>query len=148
MKRSKSGTEFTSLLLEVFRFNGALLAAGDHMTGEFGLSSALWQVLGTIDGRDLPVPHIARDMGLTRQGVQRSVNALFKKGLVELLNNPHHKTAKLVSLSPEGRRRLELIKKKQVAWANVVSEDQTLKDLQTTLETIRHLRETVEGNAP
>jgi hypothetical protein len=31
------------------RFNGRLLTAGDKLTKELGLSSALWQVLGAID---------------------------------------------------------------------------------------------------
>ncbi len=64
------------MILETFRFNGRLLAAGDRLTKELDLSSALWQVLGAIDEAPLPVAQIARNMGLTRQSVRRMANVL------------------------------------------------------------------------
>jgi hypothetical protein len=39
-QRSPQGTALTGLILETFRVNGLLLAAGDRLTSEFGLSSA------------------------------------------------------------------------------------------------------------
>ncbi|MDH3233798.1 MAG: MarR family transcriptional regulator, partial [Alphaproteobacteria bacterium] len=38
----------TALILETFRLNGRLLAAGDRLVGDLGLTSARWQVLGAI----------------------------------------------------------------------------------------------------
>ena len=38
----------TGLVIEVFRLNGDLLAAGDALVGDLGLTSARWQVLGAI----------------------------------------------------------------------------------------------------
>ena len=38
----------TRLVLELFRLNGRLLAAGDAMTRDLGLTSARWQVLGAV----------------------------------------------------------------------------------------------------
>lgn len=144
MKHTKSGGLFTELVLEVFRLNGTLLASGDEMTADFGLTSARWQVMGMIDGQALPVPHIARQMGLTRQGVQRTVNVLEKEGLVELQLNPNHKTAKLVQLSKEGRRRLDQVADVQSNWANQMSENYPLTDLQGGLHLIRQLRNELE----
>ena len=59
----------TELVLETFRLNGQLLAAGDALVAKVGLTSARWQVLGAIalSAAPLPVAHIARNMGLTRQ---------------------------------------------------------------------------------
>ena len=36
----------TDLILETFRLNGQLLAAGDALVSDVGLTSARWQVLG------------------------------------------------------------------------------------------------------
>ncbi len=49
--------------------------AGDQLLAEFGLTSARWQVLGAValSGAPQPVASIARNMGLTRQAVQRVV---------------------------------------------------------------------------
>ena len=55
ISRTPSAEAFTQLILETFRFNGQLLAAGDRLTKELNLSSALWQVLGAIDEAPLPV---------------------------------------------------------------------------------------------
>ena len=38
----------TDLVLDVFRLNGALLASGDTLVKDLGLTSARWQVLGAI----------------------------------------------------------------------------------------------------
>lgn len=92
------------LVLEVFRLNGVLLATGDALVAPFRLTSARWQVMGALAyaATPLPVAHIARNMGLTRQGVQRLVNEMHADGLVALADNPHHARAKLVRLTPTG----------------------------------------------
>ena len=73
---SDMAAQVTALVLATFRANGALIAAGDMLTAPFGLSSARWQVLGAVAlaGQALTVPQVARNMGLTRQSVQRLVD--------------------------------------------------------------------------
>jgi hypothetical protein len=41
-KPSKSGT-LTDLVIEIFRLNGLLIASGDALVAETGLTSARWQ---------------------------------------------------------------------------------------------------------
>ena len=54
------------LILEIFRVNGRLIAAGDVLVKDIGLTGARWQVLGAIATSSIPLPvaHIARRMGL------------------------------------------------------------------------------------
>ncbi|CAA6604318.1 MarR family transcriptional regulator [Rhodospirillaceae bacterium LM-1] len=134
------GAVFTRLVLEIFRLNGALLAAGDRMGADLGLSSARWQVMGALADQPRTVPHIAREMGLTRQGVQRTVNILEAEGLARLIPNPHHKRAKLVELSPEGATRLKMVSERQAVWANELAEKLDLADLETALLSTSILR--------
>src|SRR5260221_4680783 len=86
----------TELILEIFRTNGRLLAAGDALVADIGLTSARWQVLGAIALSPVPLPvaHIARNMGLTRQAVQRLANEMARDGLVRFMANPHHRRAR------------------------------------------------------
>ena len=74
----------TDLIIGVFRLNGALLVSGDALVEDLGLTSARWQVLGAIALSPVPLPvaHLARNMGLTRQAVQRSVDEMRHDGLV------------------------------------------------------------------
>ena len=82
--RTATGEALTNLILEVFRFNGAMLDAGNRLTKPYGMTSARWQVMGAIDlaGQPVTVAQIARRMGLARQGVQRIANDLEELGMV------------------------------------------------------------------
>ena len=96
------------LVLKVFGLNGRLVDAGNQLVRPVGLTTAWWQVLGALGYSPVPLPvsHIARNMGLARQSVQRVVDLLVERGLVRLAANPHHQRAKLVVLTPEGRTAL------------------------------------------
>jgi DNA-binding MarR family transcriptional regulator len=132
----------TELMLEAFRLNGRLLAAGDDLVAPIGLTSARWQVIGAIAlaGQALPVAHIARNMGLTRQSVQRVVNGLEEDGLIAFSPNPHHQRAKLVALTPKGRKTFDSAHALQIAWANELSRGMKQGAVTDALETMRNLR--------
>ena len=119
-KHSPLGRQVTDLILETFSLNGALLVAGDALVEDLGLTSARWQVLGAValDGRPLTVPQIARRMGLSRQAVQRVANDLAAEGLIAWGDNPDHKRAKLVLLTPAGEQAYAEADRRQIAWSN------------------------------
>ncbi len=121
---TEAGAELTALMLDIFRANGALLAAGDRLVGPLGLTSARWQVLGSIalSDRPLPVAHLARVMGLSRQAVQRVVNDLEAEGFVSFEENPHHKRARLVVLTKKGTRTYAAASEHEAPWANALAD--------------------------
>ena len=133
----------SELILETFRLNGRLLAAGDALVAELDLTSARWQVLGAIalSAAPLPVAHIARNMGLTRQAVQRLANEMERDGLVRFGPNPHHQRAKLVLLTPRGRAAYNAAMKRQGPWARGLASGLSLKQIKATTETLRVIRE-------
>jgi DNA-binding MarR family transcriptional regulator len=108
---------FTQLVLLVFRLNGLLLAAGDRLAGPAGQTSARWQVMGVIDHAPMTVAGIARVMGLRRQSVQRTADLLAADGVAEYLDNPADRRARLLTLTPRGRRALRAIERAQFEWA-------------------------------
>ena len=65
INRTSAGDALTELILDLFRLNNRMLATGDRLVANLGLTSARWQVLGTIVAteRAQPVAWIARDMG-------------------------------------------------------------------------------------
>jgi DNA-binding MarR family transcriptional regulator len=60
-------------------------------------------VLGAVLGEPLTVAGIAREMGITRQSVQRIADILAERGLAEYLPNPAHRRAKLLTPTAAGR---------------------------------------------
>jgi DNA-binding MarR family transcriptional regulator len=147
-KRTRAAEAVTDLALDVFRLNGLLLTAGDRIVARLGLTSARWQVLGAIAyaERAQPVAWLARDMGGNRQNVQRIVNDLRKTGLVTLEVNPHHRRASLVVLTDKGRRTFDEAMRVQAPWANLLSEDLAIKDIDTTRRVVAELRKKLELN--
>jgi DNA-binding MarR family transcriptional regulator len=113
-----SARPLSALFLDIFRANANLVAAGDRLVAPLGLTSARWQVLGAVAMAPVPqtVAHIARDMGLARQSVQRLVNELVDAGLFEMRDNPHHRRAKLVCLTPKGKEAINAAQNLQKPW--------------------------------
>jgi len=89
--------------LTAFRLNGQFLDLAERLARPAGLTAAGWQVLGAVLHDPLPVSAIARDMGITRQAVQRTADALVERGWAAYRDNPAHRRAKLVALTDAGR---------------------------------------------
>jgi DNA-binding MarR family transcriptional regulator len=143
-----AGEAFTGVVLEVFRLNRLLLDAGDALAAPAGLSSARWQVMGVVEHGPIPVSNVARIMGLTRQSVQQTADGLAADGLIAWTENPHHRRAKLMSLTPAGRDALALVQRRHAEWANRIGGAQDVQALRTALGVLRHLRETLDPDAP
>jgi DNA-binding MarR family transcriptional regulator len=129
MPYSSAGRTFTDLVLLIFQINGAILEAGDRMTAPVRQTSARWQVMGCIDDKALSVSEIARTMGLARQSVQRTADLLVQEGTAAYEENPDHKRAKLLRLTPKGQQALIAIEAAQLEWANRVGKSAGTADL-------------------
>jgi DNA-binding MarR family transcriptional regulator len=142
----RSRQALTELILTVFRLNGDLLAAGDKLVHDLGLTSARWQVLGAIALSPVPLPvaHIARNMGLTRQAVQRVVDDMREAGFVHVDPNPHHRRAGLIALTEKGESAYRRAIARKEIWAEglcaglspdgIEAANALLRDLQRRLD--------------
>jgi DNA-binding MarR family transcriptional regulator len=146
--RTPAGEALTQIILDFFRCNSLLLAAGDRLVAPLGLTSARWQVLGAIASaeRPQPVAWLARDMGSNRQNVQRIINDLEKDGLVSFESNPHHRRAQLVVLTLQGRQALNAAMRLQIPWINGVTSGIAAKDIEAVGRVVAALRKTLEGS--
>jgi DNA-binding MarR family transcriptional regulator len=141
-------SHLTDLILETFRLNGELLIAGDALVADLDLTSARWQVLGTVamSPTSLPVAHIARNMGLSRQAVQRIVNELVDRKLLQFASNPHHQRAKLVLLTAKGKVTFEASMTRQRPWAEELASGISERDIVLALSVLRSLRTKLESH--
>lgn len=132
----------TELILETFRLNGELLTAGDRLVADLRLSSARWQVLGAIalSPAAQPVAHVARDMGLSRQAVQRLVNEMAAQDLVRFTSNPHHRRARLVVLTARGQSVFAAAMERQRPWAEELGAGLSADEITAACRVLRALR--------
>ena len=148
-RRTPAGAALTELILDLFRLHGRMLVAGDRLVAGLGLTSARWQILGTIVAADRaqPVAWLARDLGAARQNVQRIVNDLVKEGLVAFAANPHHRRAPLVVLTEKGRSIYEAAMGLQASWVNKLSAGLRAEDIETTRSVMMALRRRLESDS-
>lgn len=139
---------FTETILELFILNNKILAYGDRLVAELGLTSARWQVLHYIEKLEQPQPvsWIARDMSSNRQNVQRIVNDLIKQGWVELKENPHHKTAQLVLLTEDGQSVYQQAMQLQEDWINKLMKNLKPNDITTMKAVLGKIRQNLGDN--
>ena len=147
-QRTAAGAALTALILDLFRLTNRMLASGDRLVADLGLTSARWQVLGSIIAinRPQPVAWLARDMGANRQNIQRIVNDLAKEGLVAFQVNPHHRRAQLIILTEKGKQVFDAAMGLQAPWINKLSEGLRVEDLGATHGIITTLLRKLEGN--
>ncbi|ASR09568.1 MarR family winged helix-turn-helix transcriptional regulator [Rhizobium leguminosarum] len=147
-QRTPAGTALTDLILDLFRLNNRMINAGDKLVDGLGLTSARWQVLGTVvtAGRPQPVAWLARDMGANRQNVQRIVNDLEKEGLLAFQPNPHHRRAQLVVLTDKGEQAYKTAMRLQAPWVDMLSQGLQVEDLKIAHAVMKALRSKLEGH--
>jgi DNA-binding MarR family transcriptional regulator len=148
-KWTREGEAATDLVLRTFRANGLLLAAGDRLAAEEGLTAARWQVLGglALAERPLTVPQIARRMGLTRQAVQASVNRLLDHGLVETDQNPDHRRSPLIHLTELGKAKYGRLQRRQVSWINQLAAGLKQSELKTAARVLGELSNKLDSSS-
>ena len=146
--RDRSRRALSGLVIEVFRLNGDLLEAGDDLVHDLGLTSARWQVLGAIAlaPAPLPVAHIARNMGLARQSVQRLVDDMEADGLVRLEPNPHHRRAALVALTPRGQTAYDRAIARKDRWADLLTDGLPAEAIEAASTLLRDLQQRIESS--
>lgn len=134
---------WTQFVLEVFRLNAVILRVGEDIAEPLGQTSARWQVLGRVaDPRT--VADLARDIGHTRQSVQRLSDNLAADGLVAYVDHPRDRRTKLVGLTPAGRRVMSAIYDRQVQWSRAAVDELTPKNLAATTSQLRLMAEVLE----
>ena len=141
----------TDLVLEVFELNGRLLRAGDNLVRDVGLSSARWQVLGTVATRPASMAAIGRRMGRARQSVREVAEKLAAEGLVSLVPDESDRRAPRLEISERGHELLHQVAPRQIRWARWLAQGCSASELDTTVKVLRRLGlrlASAEGDAP
>ena len=136
-----------SAAITTFKLNGQFLAIAEELAGSAGLTAAWWQVLGAVLHDPLPVAGIAREMGITRQSVQRIADLLVDRGLAEYRNNPAHRRAKLVASTHQGRAAIAEIAPGHADFARRLAKAMGREELIHALAAMTKLSETLDALA-
>jgi DNA-binding MarR family transcriptional regulator len=120
---SQAGEVLTSLIVPVIRLEAHFSRAGEAIAAAGGQTLARWLTLETVADAPATVAHIARQLGLTRQSVQRVADLLERDGLTQYALNPAHQRSQLVRITALGRKTLSTIQRAQRVWADRVGSE-------------------------
>jgi DNA-binding MarR family transcriptional regulator len=146
--RTPAGDAFATLAITVLQLANHLTTAGDALTRPLGQTSARWQVLAAAGRGSMSVAQIARALGLARQGVQRIADLIEAEGLARYEENPAHRRAKLLVLTPEGRKVLAAIRLRQAEWADALGARFDEGEMRAASSLLMRMLETVKDAPP
>jgi DNA-binding MarR family transcriptional regulator len=139
------GRLFNDILIEVFRLRARLLESAEDLAARVSLTTARWLILGAVEYSPAPVAQVARNLGLTRQAVQETADAMEREGLIEFHDNPDHKRAWLIVPTPKARKALDYLRPREMQFAGMMGGRHSLDELQTTVDVLRKARTTLEA---
>ncbi|MFC8826515.1 MarR family winged helix-turn-helix transcriptional regulator [Streptomyces sp. NPDC057137] len=131
--------------LGVFRLNGQFLSVAEELAAPAGLTAAWWQVLGAVLPQPLSVSGIAREMGITRQSVQRIADLLVERGLAAYEPNPAHRRAKLLTPTEDGRAAIHEIRPGHAAAAKRLAEELGEEGFAETVRVLERLSRAMDA---
>ena len=141
--------DFQLLFGNIIRINGAFLEVAEKICSDDPLITVpIWRVIAVIRINPMTVPEVAKYLGIKRQSVQSTVNQMRRRGLINLRKNPNHKTSPLVILTKKGNEKVDDIFKyqKKLTEVFIKGTDITMKDVVSSREFLRALRENSEKN--
>ena len=133
----------SALAKTTFRLNGQFLAIGEELARPAGLTAAWWLVLGTVLEAPLSVAEVAREIGVTRQSVQRIADVLVERRLAAYRPNPAHRRAKLLSPTADGRSAIHRIGPAHAAFADRLADAVGMTELKHILEAAGRLSDSL-----
>ncbi|WP_250033203.1 MarR family winged helix-turn-helix transcriptional regulator [Paractinoplanes maris] len=113
-----------------------------------GLTVGMRAVLEVLaDNGPATVPAIGERLDLARQGIQRHVNDLSERGLVETRDNPAHRRSVLIGLTAAGAARFERIRRDELGRLDRMAGECTADEIATAVKVLRSLNRDVRSRA-
>ncbi len=135
----------SALAKAVFRLNGKFLAVGEELARSAGMTASWWLVLGTALSAPRSVADIGREVGVTRQSIQRTADLLVRHGLAEYLSNPAHRRAKLLAPTEAGRAAIRRIAPAHRSYSETLVGRMGRDEAAKMLAVLRELSETLDS---
>jgi len=118
MEHTPAGAVLTDLIIPVIQLEAHFSRAGESIAATAGQTLARWLTLEMVANEPATVAQIAKRLNLARQSVQRIADLLAQDRLTEYVDNPDHRTSRLVRLTPQGHQTLRSIQASQREWSN------------------------------
>jgi DNA-binding MarR family transcriptional regulator len=142
--RTSIGEALEELMVEVTYAFFPLRALGSQLGANAAWGGSYWGMLRSLklEGPQT-VAQIARSRPVPRQSIQKLANEMIQAGLIELVENPAHKRAKLLHLTEKGELTLLELSERITVEIEIFAQEldaSELADLQVAAKVVRNLQ--------
>jgi len=124
------------ILFSFFRLN----ATGERLFARFGHTPGKVSLMRSLmEQGPQSVAQIARARPVTRQAVQRMADELAEQGLIEFVENPTHRRAKLARLTAEGKQLMDEAMAAELKLAGRLAHNFSDREVEIAREVIQRL---------
>ncbi len=118
-----------------------LKAAGAALHADIGVTASMRAVLESIS-RQGPntVPELARQRPVSRQHIQRIVDQLLERNLVQLEDNPSHKRSPRVALTPRGETAFNAMSEREKTVLSRIARSLSAAEAHTALRALGKMK--------
>jgi DNA-binding MarR family transcriptional regulator len=142
---SKQHKELVALIVEIRTAFNRLKSVVEALHADLEINPSMRAVLeALVIKAPQTVPDIAGAKGVSRQHVQKNINALLEKGLVRARDNPDHKRSVLYVPSPAGQEIFAEIRSREEVPMDELDEALPANDVATSADLLAHFNEVLE----
>src|SRR5215470_19678391 len=124
------------ILFSFFRLN----ATGERLFASIGQTPGKVSLMRSLmEQGPQSVSQIARARPVARQAVQRMADQLAEQALVEFVENPTHRRAKLARLTAKGKKLMDEAMGAELKWAGRMARNFSEREVEIAREVIRRL---------
>lgn len=140
---TKAGARLGELVDEIFRLHGRILSVAKP--SQLASSAQTIVLAAVVLAQEPPTaPRIARSIGHSTQAIQRIVDALVERGLVEYQDNPHHKKSRHLVATAMGKRIYAEANRESASWTSRIAAGLGEAELVQCLDLLRKVRDRLE----
>ncbi|MCK8482955.1 MarR family transcriptional regulator [Aliiroseovarius sp. S2029] len=137
--------ELVALIREIRTAFNRLKSVAEVLHTDLEINPSMRAILQTlINKAPQTVPEIARAKSVSRQHVQKNMNALLQKGLVHAQNNPDHKRSVLFLPTLAGKKLFAEIQAREEAPMTELEEALAAYDVAAAVRLLACLNKTIE----
>lgn len=129
------------IIADIYELAGRLRECGETIARTVGQTQARWQVLSAASSTPRTVPQIARELGVTRQNVQRITDLLVAEGSAEYQDNPDHRASPRLTLTRRGRTAFDQLAKAAGGYHVRLARELSTSDVVSLQRGLRRLLE-------
>ena len=139
--KTKEALLVTDVIRSCLRLSARAVKTGNRLVKDFGLTSSKWQLMGELYFAEslFTMSGLSRQMGLSRQAVQKLARVMIKDNIIETRQNPDDFRAPFLALTVAGSNLYRQTIETEGVFTNQVGNFFDAQELRVAMEVLDRL---------